>query len=103
MRAKGQRNQVSKTESLAFRSVADVGKWLNPSPLHRGAIQLRGFESHRRLQLKAPVEVAPSAGVLEPHSRSHADLDTPSMRPTAVISQQEISRHDLPQLPYRMP
>ena len=58
---KGQQTPVSKPELLAFSVLADVGKWLNPPPLQRGALQLRGFESHRRLHLKAPVEAATSS------------------------------------------
>ena len=48
---------------LAF-CIADVGKRSNSSPLHGGALMLRGFESHRRLQRKAPIEVAPSTGAV---------------------------------------
>jgi hypothetical protein len=41
---------------------ADVVEVVKPVPFARGfRHRIRGFESHRRLQLKAPVEVAPSS------------------------------------------
>ena len=58
MKYKGQQPMVSTLELLAFAVPADVGKWSNPVPLQGAALQLRGFASHRRLQLKALVEAA---------------------------------------------
>jgi len=85
----------------AFANPADVGKRSNPSPLHGGAPELRGFESHRRLQLKAPVEVAPSPGAVI-RTAEAARTRNPIIRLQAV----ELKRRfhsDLPQLPDRMP
>jgi hypothetical protein len=61
MKTKGQL-LVCKLELLALSLLADVGKRSNPSPLQGGALELRGFKSRRRLQLKAPVEAATSQG-----------------------------------------
>jgi hypothetical protein len=43
--------------------IADVGKWLNPSPLQGGAVQLRGFESHHRLQTTPQLRLQPGLGL----------------------------------------
>ena len=59
MKTKGQR-AVSQLKTLAFVSIADIGKRSNPTPLQGGALGLRGFKSHRRLQVKAPVKAATS-------------------------------------------
>jgi hypothetical protein len=63
-----------------------------------GPTTIRGLESrtHRQIDI-APAEALTFAKPFELHSRSHADLDTPSMRSTAVNSQQEISSLDVPQ------
>src|SRR5882672_11042158 len=51
--------RLSREPVLSFADVVEVAK---PVPFARGFLhRIRGFESHRRLQLKAPVEVAPSA------------------------------------------
>jgi hypothetical protein len=98
---KGRQNTVRKPLLSAFLSRADVGKWSNPSPLQGGALQLRGFKSRRRLQLKAPVEAATS---------SRAVITTAEAAATRThiigILAVELKRRfhsDLPQLPLRMP
>ena len=85
---------------LAVSLSADVGKWLNPSSLQGGADQLRGFESHHRLQLKAPTEAATSA---------RAEITTAEAAMTCnpiigflAVDLKEI-HSDLPQLPFGMP
>lgn len=62
---------------------------------------VRGFESRTRRQFVTPMKALTNTGALEPHSRSHADLNNPSMRFLAVKPQEEISQNDVPQLPYR--
>lgn len=101
MKVKGQQPIVANQELLASADYADVGKWSNPSPLHGGAPELRGFESHRRLKLEAPVEVAPSTRAVNRTAKA-VQLRTPIIRLLAV----ELNRRfhsDLPQLPDRMP
>src|SRR5438105_14928724 len=85
---------------LAF-CIADVGKRSNSSPLHGGALMLRGFESHRRLQRKAPIEVAPSTGAV---IRTAEAAQTRSLIIRLMAVELNSRFHsDLPQLPYRMP
>ena len=93
-------NGLSNLNRWAFANSADVGKGSNPSPLHGGAPELRGFESHRRLQLKTPVEVAPSSRAVICTAEA-AQVRTSIIRLLAV----ELKRrfHDLPQLSDRMP
>jgi hypothetical protein len=81
--SKGHRDQDLTETPTAIRAFADVGKWLNPSPLHGGALGLRGFKSHRRLQLKAPTEVAPSARAMI-HTAEAARTRNPIIRLQAV-------------------
>jgi len=58
------------------------------------------FESHRRLQLKTPVEVAPS-----PRARNAQPKPYKSHNSSMWFSAVELKRrfHDLPQLQNRMP
>jgi hypothetical protein len=64
---------------------------------------IRGFESHTHCQIDhSPTGALTPARALESHSRSHADLNNPSMCPLAMISQPEISQNDVPQLPSRL-
>ena len=52
---------VAKPNTLAV-CLADVVEAVKPVPFARGFLhRIRGFESHRRLQLRASVEVAPSS------------------------------------------
>lgn len=97
---KGQQTPVCKPEPLALVSFADVGKWLNPPPLQRGAIQLRGFESHRRLQLKAPVEAATSSRAVI--TTAEAIATRKFIMGFLAVDLKEI-HSDLSQLPFRMP
>ena len=79
---------------------ADVGKWLNPPPLQRGALRLRGFES-RRLQHKAPVEAATSSRAVITTAEAMATRN-PIMGFLAVDLNWRF-HSDLPQLQIRMP
>src|SRR5260370_39443023 len=99
-KAKGQHSPVYKPELLAFVCYADVGKRLNPSPLQGGAYQLRGFKSHRRLQLKAPVEAATSSRAVITTAEA-METRNPIIRLLAVDLKEIHS--DLPQLPDRNP
>ena len=100
LKTKGQTDTVSEPELLALTVNADVGKWLNPTPLQGGAVQLRGFESRRRLQLKAPVEAAtsPRAVIIT----AEAAMTCTPIIGTLAVNLKEIPS-DLPQLPIRMP
>jgi hypothetical protein len=65
MKTKGQQNLDPIQELLALVKSADVVEVAKPAPFARGFLhRIRGFESHRRLQLKAPVEVAPFPGAV---------------------------------------
>lgn len=98
---KASRASVVKPSLLAFSSQrADVGKWLNPSPLHGGASKLRGFESHHRLQTKALIEVAPSARAVI--ITAEAAMTCNPIIGILAVNLKEI-HNDLPFLPDRMP
>jgi hypothetical protein len=100
-KAKGHAGTVAKPELLAFARIADVVEVVKPIPFARGFLRgMRGFESHRRLQLKAPVEVAPPSRAVNCTAEA-IQVRTSIIRLQAV----ELKRrfHDLPQLPDRMP
>src|SRR5579862_752286 len=99
MKTKGQLPVVTQL-GLAFVHFADVGKRSNPSPLQGGAHQLRGFKSHRRLQLKAPVEAATSSRAVI--TTAEAIATRKLIIGFLAVDLKEI-HSDLPQLPYRMP
>src|SRR5437763_5497126 len=105
MPAKGQRFKFGNLVPLAFCNL--LASWQSGlthlTYTQRNGVNgtVRGFESRTRRQFAAPMEALTSTRALEPHSRSHADLDNPSMRLLAVKPQEEISQNDLPQLPYR--
>src|ERR1035438_8379080 len=81
-------------------SFADVGKWLNPTPLQGGATKLRGFKSHHRLQHKAPIEAATFLGAVITTAEAMATRN-PIIKLLAVDLKEIHS--DVSQLPFRMP
>lgn len=97
-KAKGREWDSNPFPALTFS--ADVGKWSNPVPLQGAALQLRGFESRRRLHLKAPVEAATSSRAVITTAEAMATRN-PIMRFPAV-DLKEI-HVDLPQLQDRLP
>jgi hypothetical protein len=102
MKQKGQRT-VAKLKPLALCDLA--ASWQSglthlTYTQRNGLATVRGFESRTRRQFVTPMKALTFTGILEPHSRSHADLNNPSMRLPAVKPQEEISQNDVPQLPY---
>ena len=92
--------KASRVSLLLAFAFADVGKWLNPPPLQRGASQLRGFESHRRLQHKALVKAATSTRAVITTAEA-VETRIPIMRFSAVDLKEIHS--DLSFLSDRMP
>jgi hypothetical protein len=95
----GQRiNHLIDIQPTAFADVVEVVK---PVPFARGFRHwIRGFESHRRLQLKAPVEVAPSARAVI--TTAEAAMTCQYIIGFLAVDLKEI-HSDLSQLPSRMP
>jgi hypothetical protein len=95
------RASVEKPTLLAL-SFADVVEVVKPVPFARGFLhRIRGFESHRRLQTKALIEVAPSARA-EIRTAKAIQTFQSHYRLLAVTSQGR-NHSDLPFLPDRMP
>lgn len=81
--------------------LADVVEVVKPVPFARGFLhRIRGFESHRRLQFKAPTQVAPCVGAEITTAEAMATRN--SIMGFLAVDLKEI-HGDLSQLPYRMP